>query len=101
MDKFPDMNAEGWTIDDVNAFASEYQLNVSVEYQETTQYEEGKVISQSRPAGSSIYKGTSLRIVVAKKPEEKKPENPSGGNNDESDDSTDKEPSSDKDKKSN
>lgn len=101
MDKFPDMNAEGWTIDDVNAFASEYQLNVSVEYQETTQYEEGKVISQSRPAGSSIYKGTSLRIVVAKKPEEKKPENPSGGNNDESDGSTDKEPSSDKDKKSN
>ena len=101
MDKFPDMNAEGWTIDDVNAFASEYQLNVSVEYQETTQYEEGKVISQSRPAGSSIYKGTSLRIVVAKKPEEKKPENPSGGNNDESDGSTDKESSSDKDKKSN
>ena len=77
MDKFPDMNAEGWTISDVEAFASKYQLNLSVQYQETTEYEEGKVISQSRVVGSNIYKGTSLRIVVAKKPEEKPEEKPS------------------------
>ncbi len=77
MDKFPDMNAEGWTISDVEAFASKYQLNLSVQYQETTEYEEGKVISQSRAVGSNIYKGTSLRIVVAKKPEEKPEEKPS------------------------
>lgn len=75
MDTFPDMNAEGWTISDVEAFAKQYELKVSIEYQETTQYEEGKVISQSRTVGSQIYKGTSLRIVVAKKPEVK-PEKP-------------------------
>ena len=74
MDTYPDMNAEGWNVTDVEAFAAEYNLNVSIQYQETTQYEEGMVISQSRAVGSQIYKGTSLRIVVAKKPEEKKPE---------------------------
>ena len=76
MDTFPDMNGEGWTIDDVNIFASEYNLSVSVTYQETSEYEEGRIISQSRPAGDPIYKGTSLRVVVAKKPEEKKEETP-------------------------
>lgn len=71
MDTFPDMNAEGWTLSDVEAFANKYQLKLSVQYQETTQYEEGRVISQSRTVGSQIYKGTSLRIVVAKLPEAK------------------------------
>ena len=71
MDTFPDMNAEGWTLSDVEAFANKYQLKLSVQYQETTQYEEGRVISQSRTVGSQIYKGTSLRIVVAKLPETK------------------------------
>ena len=69
MDTFPDMNAEGWTVDDVRVFADKYQLNLTVQEQETTQYEAGKVISQSRAVGSQIYKGTSLRIVVAKAPE--------------------------------
>lgn len=71
MDTFPDMNAEGWTLSDVEAFANKYQLKLSVQYQETTQYEEGRVISQSRTVGSQIYEGTSLRIVVAKPPEAK------------------------------
>lgn len=82
MDTFPDMNAEGWSVSDVEIFAKEYDLKVSIQYQDTTQYEEGRVISQSRTVGSQIYKGTSLRIVVAKKPEEK-PKDPE-------EDSTDK-----------
>ena len=80
MDTFPDMNAEGWSLSDVEIFAEKYQLNLTVQYQETTQYEEGKVISQSRTVGSQIYKGTSLRIVVAKAPSEKpSDEKPSDG----------------------
>ena len=96
MDTFPDMNAEGWSINDVEAFAAEYNLSVSVQYQETTQYEEGRVISQSRAVGSQIYKGTSLKIVVAKKPEEKKeePEEPDK----DKDKNKDKETTTDKDK---
>lgn len=68
VDSFPDMNAEGWSIDDAEAFCSKYGLTISTTYQETTQYDEGKIISQSRAAGSPIVKGTTLKVTVAKKP---------------------------------
>lgn len=71
VDTFPDMNSEGWSIDDAEAFCSKYNLTISTSYQETTQYEEGKIISQSRAAGSPIVKGTTLKVVVAKKPTSK------------------------------
>lgn len=78
VDTFPDMNADGWSIDDAEAFCSKYGLTINTSYQETTAYEEGKIISQSRAAGSPIVKGTTLKVVVAKKPEEKKvDDNPS------------------------
>lgn len=77
VDTFPDMNAEGWSIDDAEAFCSKYSLTISVSYQETDVYEEGKVISQSRAAGSPIVKGTTLKVVVAKKPTEKPTPTPS------------------------
>ncbi len=98
MDTFPDMNAEGWTVDDVNAFAAEYNLSVSIQYQETTAYEPGRVIDQSRAVGSQIYKGTSLRIVVAKEPEVKEPEESDEEDSESTDDesTTDKETTSDK-----
>ena len=74
IDSFPDMNAEGWSIDDAEAFCSKYGLIINTTYRETTQYEEGKIISQSRAAGSPIVKGTTLKVEVAKKPTEKKTE---------------------------
>ena len=77
VDTFPDMNAEGWSIDDAEAFCSKYGLIISTSYQETTQYEEGKIISQSRAAGSPIVRGTTLKVVVAKKPEEDSTPTPS------------------------
>jgi len=77
VDTFPDMNADGWSIDDAEAFCSKYGLTISTTYQETSAYEEGKIISQSRAAGSPIVKGTTLKVVVAKKTEEKKEESSS------------------------
>lgn len=77
VDTFPDMNAEGWSVDDAEAFCSKYNLTINVSYQETSAYEEGKVISQSRAAGSPIVKGTTLKVVVAKKPVEKPSPSPS------------------------
>ena len=71
VDSFPDMNGEGWSIDDAEAFCSKYNLTIDVSYQETSAYEEGKIISQSRAVGSPIVKGTTLKVVVAKKPTEK------------------------------
>ena len=77
VDTFPDMNAEGWSVDDAEAFCSKYGLTIQITEQETTQYSEGKVISQSRAAGSPIVKGTTLKVVVAKKPTAKPSPSPS------------------------
>ena len=70
---FPDMNAEGWGIEDAEAFCKKYGLVISVEEMETSMYEEGKIISQSRAAGSPIVKGATFTVVVAKKPTVKVP----------------------------
>ncbi len=71
VDEYPDMSGEGWNIDDVEAFCSKYGITLQTKIQEAAGYEEGKVISQSRSAGSPIVKGTSLTVVIAKKPTEK------------------------------
>ena len=68
------MNAEGWSKEDAQTFCDKYGIKLTVKEQETTQYEEGKVIGQSRAAGSPIAKGSTLTITIAKKPTEKKPE---------------------------
>lgn len=81
-DKFPDMAGEGWSLSDVESFCSEYGLVLEKSEQETTGYTEGRVISQSRTAGTKIVRGTTLRVTIAKKPvvkpqtkpEETKPE---------------------------
>ena len=77
VDEYPNMNGEGWNIDDVEAFCSKYGITLQTDYQETSSYEEGKVISQSRAAGSPIVKGTSLTVVIAKKPTVKPSPSPS------------------------
>ena len=83
------MAGEGWSLEDAEAFCDKYGLTISVEYQETTAYEEGKIIDQSRAAGSPIVKGQTLTVTVAKKPKEQKPSTPStpdtgGGEEDDS-----------------
>ena len=68
VDEFPDMAGEGWSLSDVEAFCSKYELILEKSEQETTAYAEGKVISQSRTAGTKIVKGTTLKVTVAIKP---------------------------------
>ena len=70
-DTFPDMATEGWNLSDVEAFCNKYGLILEKEEVETNAYSEGIVISQSRTAGSTIIKGTTLKIQVAIKPKKK------------------------------
>ena len=76
-DEFPNMSGEGWSVDDARVFCDKYGLILEIEEQETDAYEVGKIISQSRPAGSPIVSGTTLRITVAKKPVVKPSPSPS------------------------
>ena len=49
-------------------FCDEYNIDLTISYQETDQYNEGTIISQSRLEGVKVMSGTSLKITVAKKP---------------------------------
>lgn len=71
VDEFPDMAAEGWNLSDAEAFCNKYGLILEKVEQETTAYSEGTIIGQSRTAGSTIIKGTTLKVTVAIKPKAK------------------------------
>lgn len=88
--EYPDFVKEKWLVSDVQKFCDEYNITLVVEYKETKQYEAGTILSQSRGAGTVINAPTTLRIVVAKAPEEEPPvEEPSGGTDNEETPSTD------------
>ena len=75
-DTFPDMNTEGWSLEDAEAFCTKYGLIIKVKEVETDKYTPGKVVSQSRAAGSPITRGSTLTVEVAKKPTVKVEEKP-------------------------
>ena len=65
---YPDMVADGWSLSDVESFAKEYGITLNVTYEETDEYEDGKVIYQSRGIGDRIVKGITLTVKIAKAP---------------------------------
>ena len=65
------MAGEGWNLSDAETFCNKYGLILEKTEQETSAYNEGVIISQSRTAGTTIVKGTTLRVTVAIKPKEK------------------------------
>lgn len=73
VDVYPDMVAEKWTIDKVIEFADKYHLTIDKSYKETEDEEEGTILKQSREPGDPIYNGYTLKVTIAKKPEEKEP----------------------------
>ena len=72
-DEFPNMNELGWSLADAEAFCTKYGIIIKVKYVETDKYTEGKIISQSRAAGSPVARGTTLTVEIAKKPDPNKP----------------------------
>lgn len=77
---YPDMQAQGWSRAEVEDFATKYSLNLTIKEEETVAYDEGKVIRQSRAAGSPIISGASITVTVAKKPVTQ-PTDPNNNNN--------------------
>ena len=69
-DAYPDFVNENWTVAEVEDFASTYELVLEIKYQETSNYEPGTIIRQSREAGSKIVSTAKLIITVAKAYEE-------------------------------
>jgi serine/threonine-protein kinase len=78
-DGYPDFVAEGWSVEDIKAFAEKYEITVNVKEKETTDYPAGTVIEQNRAPKSKIYSRVSLTITIAKEPTKK--EEPDTGSN--------------------
>ena len=81
VDTFPNMAGEGWTLSDAQAFCDTYGLTINVQYQDTSAYAAGKIIDQSRAAGSPIVSGTTLTVTVARAPTQKPSNSNSSSNN--------------------
>ena len=67
--EYPDFTSNAYTLKDIETFADKYELELSVSYEETSDYEPGMIISQSREAGSKVINGMTLKIVIAAEPE--------------------------------
>ena len=68
--EYPDFKEEGWTEEQVRNFASQYDIELAVDYEETREHQEGLVISQSRTPGTTVRSHVLLRITVATNPVE-------------------------------
>jgi serine/threonine-protein kinase len=67
LEGYPDMVAEGWSVNDVEEFCAKYELKCKINYDTNTNEEEGTILSQSRSPKSTIAKGASFAVTFAKK----------------------------------
>ena len=65
---YPDFTNGEYTVDDVEDFADTYELEVEIEYVETSEYAPDTIYYQSRPEGQRVVAGQSFKIRVAKEP---------------------------------
>ena len=74
---FVDMEAEGWTKDDVEALCTKYNLSCTYTPVEDVSHKENSIINQSRRVGSTISRGSSLNVGYAVKPKKTTSPSPS------------------------
>lgn len=66
--KYPNFVEDQYSISEVEEFAEDYKINLSIVYEQTDEYEPGTIIRQSRAAGLRIVEGAKLTITVAAEP---------------------------------
>lgn len=65
VETYPDFTSGDYTLEDIRAFGQKYNLDITVNYVESADYEPGAIISQSREAGTTIISGMSVMITIA------------------------------------
>ncbi len=68
--EYPDFTDGDWILSEIEDFAEEHGLILTINYRETTTASPGTILSQSRPSGSTVASGVRLTIEVATEPEE-------------------------------
>ena len=65
-EKYPDFVTEGWTVEEVEAFAETYGLIFKTpKEQPTSSSEPGTILRQNRKAGTKIVAGAELQLTIA------------------------------------
>lgn len=68
-ENYPDFIGEKWSVADIQTFCDQNGLTLDTEEQEvspTSGYANGDIIKTNRTAGSKIYKGTTVKVTIAK-----------------------------------
>ncbi len=68
--KYPDFTDGSYSVSDVEAFCTEYNIKLNVEYTPTNDYVEGSIYYQDKPKDYTIIAGQSLKIKVAQSVED-------------------------------
>ena len=66
--QYPNFVEDEYSVAEVEEFAEDYGINLTINYEETTEYEPGTIIRQSRAAGTTVVEGARLTITVAAEP---------------------------------
>ena len=62
---YPDFTSGEYTLKDIENFCTKYEIELVVEYTETNDYEVGTIYNQSKPAGTIVVDGSTLKIFIA------------------------------------
>ncbi len=64
--KYPNFTDGTWTTAEVQKFCDTYNLKLTIDYQQSVEDPDGKILSQSRTEGTKVTATASLKIVVVK-----------------------------------
>ena len=71
---YPDFTTGEYSLKDIEEFAKKYNIELLIEYNETSEFEPGTIYNQSREANSIVTEGSTLKILIASEPlEESEP----------------------------
>ena len=73
-EKYPDFTKGNYSLEDIEAFAKKYGLELKVNYVESVEYVPGSIMSQSRPEGTTIISGITFTITIAEEVSVEDPE---------------------------
>ena len=65
---YPDFSTGEYSLKDIEDFAEKYNIELLIEYVETSEYEPGTIYEQSKEAGSIVGEGGTLKIFIASEP---------------------------------
>lgn len=71
--EYPDFVGDGWMLDQATAFLTQYKITPTIEYEVSTSVEPGKILYQSRAAGSMITTGAYIKLKIAAAPSDTSP----------------------------